>query len=262
MEEQALISHIEDLGLSNKEARVYVAALATGPASVQRLADQSGIKRVTVYVILESLIGLGLISQSTKGKKTVFVPEDPSNLQRLIDKRQHELDLQRSNFDSIMPQLSALGSGPRETAMVRLYDSADGIKSLMRTFIKEAVGTDDHVVIGFSNLDELYDSFPEFRQTHSNPDRLRAGIKSRFLYASSEGPIMKAFDRETQRVSRWIPLEKFPTQGDFTVVGDQIMMLSFQGKHPVGITIASPDLAQGLRTMFDLAWAAAEEYNK
>lgn len=261
MDEHELISHIEDLGLSNKEARVYVAALSTGPASVQRLADQSGIKRVTVYVVLESLIGLGLISQSTKGKKTVFVPEDPSNLQRLLDKRQLELAGQRKNFDSILPQLTTLGSSPRETATVRLYDSADGIKSLMRTFIKEAVGTEDHAVVGFSNLDQLYAYFPEFRQTHSNPDRLRAGIKSRFLYTSSEGPIMKQFDRETHRVSRWIPQHDFPTQGDFTVVGDHIMMLAFEGNHPTGITIASAELAQGLRTMFDLAWLAADQYN-
>ncbi|HEY6736300.1 MAG TPA: helix-turn-helix domain-containing protein [Candidatus Saccharimonadia bacterium] len=261
MDEQELISHIEDLGLSNKEARVYVAALAVGPASVQRLADQSGIKRVTVYVVLESLIGLGLISQSTKGKKTVFVPEDPSNLQRLIDKRQIELQQQKKNFESIMPQLAALGSSPRENATVRLYDSADGIKSLMRTFIKEAVGTEDHAVVGFSNLDQLYSYFPEFRQTHSNPDRLRNNIRSRFLYSSSEGPIMKQFDRETQRVSRWIPQAEFPNQGDFTVVGDHIMLLAFEGKHPVGITIASAELAQGLRVMFDLAWKAAEKYN-
>src|SRR4051812_25054594 len=79
-----LIASIEDLGLSQKEARVYLANLMLGPATVQKIADQSGIKRVTTYVILESLNNLGLVSQSTKGKKTYFVAEEPSHLRRLL----------------------------------------------------------------------------------------------------------------------------------------------------------------------------------
>jgi sugar-specific transcriptional regulator TrmB len=49
---EELIGQIEELGLSNKEARVYVANLMLGPAGVQQIADASGIKRVTTYVIL------------------------------------------------------------------------------------------------------------------------------------------------------------------------------------------------------------------
>lgn len=72
---------------------------------------------------------------------------------------------------------------------------------------------------------------------------------------------MAQFDQQTRRVSRWIPVDKWPVQGDFTVAGDSIMMLSFAGSHPTGISIKSPELAQGLRVMFDLAWQASEQYN-
>lgn len=102
MQEQEIISAIEELGLSNKEARVYVAALSAGASSVQRLADQSGIKRVTVYVILESLMGMGLMSQTSKGKKTYFVAEDPANLHRLVDKRQQEVSAQQQGLDALI----------------------------------------------------------------------------------------------------------------------------------------------------------------
>jgi predicted transcriptional regulator len=261
MDEPELISHIEELGLSNKEARVYVASLRVGPASVQRLADQSGIKRVTTYVVLESLIGLGLVSQSTKGKKTIFIPEEPSNLQRLIEKKEAEVSSQRKNFISILPQMEELGSGVQDGTTVRVYDSADGIKSLMRTFIREGQEAGSEMVYGFSNQDQVFQHFPEFRHTRSNPERTNARIRSQFLYTSSEGPIMKEYDGHANRESRWLPLEEYPVQGDFTVVGSKIMMLSFEGKHPVGITIESAELAQGLRVAFELAWQAAEKYN-
>jgi sugar-specific transcriptional regulator TrmB len=108
MEDQTLISHIEELGLSNKEARIYVSLLTLGPSPVQRIADQSGIKRVTTYVILESLIGLGLVSQSVKGKKTYLIAEDPANLRRLLEKRERELNEQKHNFEQLLPELQGL----------------------------------------------------------------------------------------------------------------------------------------------------------
>jgi HTH-type transcriptional regulator, sugar sensing transcriptional regulator len=262
MNETELISHIEELGLSNKEARVYIASLMIGPASVQKLADQSGIKRVTTYVILESLIGLGLVSQTTKGKKTFFTAEDPSNLQRLIEKREHELADQKQNFEHILPQLTSLGQAPHSGANVKLYDSADGVRTLMNTFIQEAIDAGTDAVCGFSNLDQVYQQFPEFRKAHSNPQRTRAGIRSRFLYTSSEGAIMKQYDAETSRESRWIPNDTYPLHGDFTIVGSKIMMLSFDGSHPVGITIESQELANGMRAIFEMAWDVSEKYNK
>src|SRR4051812_6506264 len=100
MNEQ-MIRQIEEFGLSEKEARVYLASLMLGPAGVQRIADQAGIKRVTTYVILESLIHVGLVSQSLRGKKTFFVAEDPVSLQRLLEKKQREIADQQRQFDSI-----------------------------------------------------------------------------------------------------------------------------------------------------------------
>jgi HTH-type transcriptional regulator, sugar sensing transcriptional regulator len=261
MNEQQLISHIEDLGLSNKEAKVYVACLSLGPSAVQRIADQSGIKRVTTYVILESLVGLGLMSQTVKGKKTYFIAEDPSNLKRLIEKRERELDEQKHNFKQILPELEGLKSLPKDSPSVKFYDSAAGIRTILHNFIQEGRNASVQRVYGFSNLDEVYRYFPEFRTNHANPERTKAGIRSRFLYTSSEGPIMKDFDKVDNRESRWVPSDKYPVEGDFTIVGDNVMMLAFGGNHPVGVTVSSREMAQGLRVAFDLAWEAAAAYN-
>jgi sugar-specific transcriptional regulator TrmB len=261
MNEQ-LISHIEDLGLSNKEARVYVACLLTGPAAVQRIADQSGIKRVTTYVILESLVGLGLVSQSIKGKKTLFIAEDPSNLRRLLEKRAHELEEQQTNFESILPELSKLKAIPKDSPNVRFYDSADGIKTIMSNFIQHGISDDVDVVYGMSNLDQLYVFFPEIRHAHSNPQRTTAGIRSKFIYTSNEGALLKDSDAASNRESRFFPPDKFPMSGDFTIVGDNVMLLTLNGQHPMGVTIESSELAKGFKAIFSAAWEASSLYNK
>ena len=50
-----LEKNLEELGLGDKEAAVYVALLAVDHASVLDLAKKTKIKRPTVYVALDSL---------------------------------------------------------------------------------------------------------------------------------------------------------------------------------------------------------------
>ena len=50
-----LEKYLQEIGLSDKEAGVYLALLATDNSSVIELAGKTKIKRPTVYVILESL---------------------------------------------------------------------------------------------------------------------------------------------------------------------------------------------------------------
>jgi hypothetical protein len=207
-------------------------------------------------VILESLVGLGLVSQSIKGKKTYFIAEDPTNLRRLLDKREQELNEQKHNFEQVLPELQGLKVLPKESPSVKFYDSPDGIKTIMNLFLEQGKSPGVESVYGFSNLDQLYAYFPEFRTASANPTRVRAGIKSMFLYTSSEGPILHETDVERNRESRYLPPNVFPMSGDFTVVGDNVLMLSLSGPRPIGVTISSKELSQGLRAMFLVAWQA------
>jgi HTH-type transcriptional regulator, sugar sensing transcriptional regulator len=261
MNEQ-LVTHIEELGLSNKEARVYVANLMLGASSVQRIADQAGIKRVTAYVILESLIGLGLVSQSNKGKKTYFVAEDPNNLQRLLDKRQQELQDQKQNFDQILPELLGLKSVPKESPNVKFYDGAEGIRSVMATFLVTQQREKIETLYGWSNFDQLEAFFPEIKEHSGNPARTKSGIPSKLIYTTSRGPVYKETDKLRNRESRYVPADQFPLNGDLTIAGKHVIMLSLDPHHPIGVTIESAELAKTMMSVFQLSWAAAEQYNK
>ena len=48
------------LGLSEKEAKVYVTCLEIGPASVRSIAQAAGVNRGTTYDIIRSLQQRGL----------------------------------------------------------------------------------------------------------------------------------------------------------------------------------------------------------
>ncbi|MDB5178972.1 MAG: transcriptional regulator TrmB [Patescibacteria group bacterium] len=260
MDDQKLISHIEELGLSNKEARVYVACLKLGPSPVQRIADQSGIKRVTTYVILESLVGLGLVSQNIKGKKTYFVAEEPSNLERLLEKREQELKEQKHSFDQILPQLLSLKTVPKEMPEVKFYDSVEGVRSLFANLFESYKGP-SRDIYAFSNLDQVNAFNPERGMGNPNPDRVKHGVKSRILYTTIRGSILRDNDKEHDRESRFIPLDLYPMTGDISVFGDYVVMLSLDGNRSIGVTIRNGDLAHAMKVIFDMSWSLAEKFN-
>lgn len=260
--DENLVSNLEDLGLSEKEARVYLANLNLGPSSVQRIAEHAEIKRVTTYVILEALVNLGLVSQSTKGKKTLFIAEDPVSLSRLIAKREAELNEQKQNFDAMLPQLKNLNSVPSETPVVKFYDGTEGIKTIVKTFYRSVEAKGVKQVYGVSNIDQLWSLFPEFREAESNPTRVKSGIKSQIIYTSKDGPIFGTTDNTKLRESRYVPLDKYPISGDISIVGNYLLLMSLTGSRPVAVTIKSEEIAKGVLAFFNLAWEAAEKYNK
>lgn len=255
-----LISHVEDLGLSNKEARVYVASLMLGPSPVQKIGDFAGIKRVTTYVILESLVNLGLVSHVTKGKKTLFIAEDPANLRRLLSKKEEALKEQKSSFEAILPQLKNLKTLPADTPGVRFYDSAEGIRSVLANFISNHKGSVERAY-GISNADQIEEFFPEIRFSTGNPDRISAGLPSRVIYTSTRGRLNHKDNDQLNRELRYVPQDKYPITGDLTIVGHHIIMLSLTGNRPLGITIESKNIANNLIAFFELAWESAAKYN-
>ncbi|MBI3251348.1 MAG: TrmB family transcriptional regulator, partial [Candidatus Andersenbacteria bacterium] len=62
------IQALKHLGLKDKEAAVYLAALQLGPSPVQNIARRANVVRATTYVILEDLQKKGLVTHYKEGK--------------------------------------------------------------------------------------------------------------------------------------------------------------------------------------------------
>lgn len=257
-----LLRQLEDMGLSEKEARVYVANLILGPATVQQIANQADIKRVTAYVILESLANLGLISQTSQGKKTYFTAEDPTSLRRLLDKKEREVQDQKKAFDSFLPDLESLKNISVETPTVKYYDTLEGMRSVIGTFMINAAANGAEYIYGLSDIDKVEKFFPEIAKHKGNPERIKAGKHSRFIYTSTRGAIYQSTDKEANRESRYVPIDKYPISGDLTIAGDYMLFLSLDTDRPFGVTIKSAPLATALRSLYELAWISAEQYQE
>ena len=71
---------LKEIGMAEKEAKVFLASLELGSSAVQEIAKKADINRATTYVIIEKLMKKGLMSSVEKGKKDFFQTEDPEKI--------------------------------------------------------------------------------------------------------------------------------------------------------------------------------------
>lgn len=122
---------IQDYGLSEKEAKIYISLLQVGPAAVQKIADKSSLARSTVYEILDSLIKRGLVNTYLKKKVKYFSPEEPD---KLVRQAQNQVD----SLKNALPELEAITGLSRQKPTVRFYQGKEQIKLILEEILNEA----------------------------------------------------------------------------------------------------------------------------
>lgn len=248
-----MINYLElkKLGLSDKEAKIYLTSLQRGPETAQSLAKLAGIVRPTAYVIFDSLIKKGLMSTQTKGKKTYYVSEPPDHLLSLIRLQKQELEETEREFKNLIPALQQLSNIQGEKPRVRLFEGKEGLQSVRELLLK----TKTKSLCGFVPVDLVFGLFSEKEHTEIvTKKRIERKIHSRVIYTSKKGPIFKAKDSEKLREAKFIDEKNFPFSAGIDIYDNLIALFTFKDKY-IGVVIENEDVANTMRTIFNMIWA-------
>ena len=259
-----MLDELKKIGLSENEAKVYLALLELGGSTAQEISKKAGVKRATTYVQLEGLMKLGLVTTFEKparrnggGTKTFFRGEDPEHLQTRIE---HEKKLTKEHetaLKDILPDLGKIYLASGERPRVRFFEGIEGVKTMLSGTFK--VKTEAKEILGIMDLDNALQIFPTLTAEYA-PERAKHGIRSRVIYTSSQGPLFAKTDSAMLRESRFLSKNKFPFSGDISIYGDEVVMSAIKSAKPFGIIIESKEIADSLRAVFELAWQGAEKY--
>lgn len=251
-----MIENLKKLGLSEKEAKVYLASLELGSSAVQEIARRASINRPTTYFQIENLMKMGLMSSVVRGKKKYFTAESPEKLLKFFDTKKAEIKQNEEDFKKIFPELKILFDTAEEKPKVRFYEGREGMNNIREDILKSRFKNIDE----FIPVDASYQFFPLRPGDHRwKMMKKLKNIPGRGIYTSQKGAILPRKQDLTE--NRFIPFKKFPFSTEITIYGDKIALISHQ-KKVIGAIIESKDIADSLRCLFDLAWEAAEKYQK
>ena len=119
-----ILKALQNLGLSEKQARAYVALLQLGRATSYAVAEKSGLKKPTTYVILEELIEKGVAQLIPRAKKRLYIAIEPEKF------LQHTSETFIA-AQKVLPELQLLakaGDGQRDKARALYYEGLHGIR--------------------------------------------------------------------------------------------------------------------------------------
>jgi len=243
-------SKLSKIGLKTKEISAYVAALKLQRAGAHEIAKEAHIERSTIYKILDGLTGKGLISKSAIGKRTSYIAEPPQALQHLLSEQQ-------SIVETLLPHLLALQGSRGSRPVVRFYEHQEGI----RKALSDSLNTKEKFRRDFAFIENVVDLLgTRFLQQHIE-ERVRRGIRVHSLrrktkIAKPENWYLKRENSDVLREARYLP-ESIQFE-PLVIIYDHIVAIISSRKESYALVIESPELAQAMKTLFDIAWTSAK----
>lgn len=250
---QSLEADLKRVGLSDKEAAVYVACLTLGPSTVLRISRKAGVARSTTYLILNSLIKQGLISTYHKGVKQYFMAEKPSELERLVHRQIEHLRDQEDYLRDLVPRLTALMSQDDSRPVVRYYEGKAGLRAMRSDMARVSESND--IWYNFAPMDYLKLVFGDEDFTYDK-QRLARGIKSKTLFTTKSAKVKAHLldSSDPRRMHRkFIDPKKYSSGTGITVLRDRVAVGTLEGKLG-GFIVESASVATALREIFELLW--------
>ncbi|MDB5194800.1 MAG: transcriptional regulator TrmB [Parcubacteria group bacterium] len=240
--------YLEDSGLSDKEASIYLALLTFENASALDLAKKTGIKRPTVYTAIETLARKGLVSETTVGKKTNYYAESPDRLETLVEQKKLILEETQKALHDIVPQLKSLVRQSGEKPVVKYFEGKEGIFSSNDEILR-SLSDDAEPIYAIYSKDLIEQTFTKEELQKFKDKRVSKSIKSLGIY-TSEGEA-RSSDSMAERLR--IDEKAYPLTCDITIYKD-IVLLSILGKRVSAILIKNKDVADTMKSLFKVVY--------
>lgn len=250
----AIRATLEDLGLTDKEAAMYLLLLQLGTSAASTLADRAEIPRSTAQFTCQQLTKRGLLRMVQKANTYLFTAEPPEKLDMLLRRERDALEEKSHQLHRIIGELKAMQNPYTVLPKVQFYEGKEGVEELYDKILEMKQPIDS-----FEDKGEMFAFIPK-KVEHFIAARIRHGIHNRVICPSAT-PINKD-DPAAFRQVRTVPLEEFPFSCDIKICGPQVSIFSFKENTAVGIAIRHEEIADNFRLLFNQMWALLDERGK
>lgn len=236
---------LTDLGLSDKEARIYLALLQLNKSVPGIISRKANIKRPTTYVLLENLIKKGIVTTITKNKVIHYQAVDPKIL---LETEKTKVE----RLENILPELVSIKNTFGIEPQMSVFHGEKGLIEIMEDTLttKEELLCWCDVDIAVSTV--LSNYFPTYLKKKIEKKIWLRGI---FTY-NQAGLRHKKMGKEELREVFLVSKEKFPFENEINIYDDKVAIISHQDR--VGVIIQNQSIADTQKAIFKFAFEYAQ----
>jgi HTH-type transcriptional regulator, sugar sensing transcriptional regulator len=237
-------SQLHRLGITGKTFQFYMAALDLGEASINEVAERSGVRRTTGYDLAEKLEKEGLLTLRDVGTRRMVRVEDPIALLQQMEQR-------RKVAEDLLPHLRSMYNLAAGKPQIHFYEGVEGIKKVLWDTLTCTSGR----LCGILSMDELM-TIPGIEvMDQLIAERLQRGISLRVV-RSREKDSEQIWPRsaDERRDLRFAPEELLLSMTQY-VYDNKVAIISSR-KENYGVIIESREFADLQSMLFEMLWNA------
>lgn len=256
------VTLLSELGLSNYEARAYVALVRNGAMTADEVAEEADVPRGRVYDVLNSLVDRSLVRADDGRPRTYVHVEPDAAIDRLLERRVDELEERRSNYERTASAAEdALSGLTDDEARDGFATSALHEEAAQDLLLERFAAVDESIRIAADTVEVS----PEFEAAFAQRlrDLLEVGVSVRLL-ASDIGTGSDRIDDLIDAGMAIRRAERVPQQRFIVLDGTEVCLEVVNPASPdelLGVVnFREDDTARELAASFDELWERAEPW--
>lgn len=249
-ENKNLLQRLGDLGLNDKEARIYMALLPYRDTGSSKIIRATGLHGQFVYDALSALEEKGLVSHVIRNGRKKFSASNPKRILALIEEK-------KLSAQSVVRQLQDRFVGTHEQDF-EVYQGDDAFVAHQLEMLRD-LPSDTTIDVIASQSEKYMATFDELGMSDEY-EKMRIAKKIQVRYIGSEAQRARLANMDKNRplwTYRILPgqsigitsTEIHPKSVIFAVYGDPIL----------DFTLLSKDVADGYREFFSVLWNMAKK---
>lgn len=250
--EREILKKLEQIGLTESEAKLYLTSLHIGPASAIQLGRKVNLSRQMIYVLLPPLIEAGLIKQTKIGARQYYEAADPEILIDLMEKS-------KQTISELVPILKTQQATNAAVPLITVYENPIAMREWYRHMLENTQKGEEMLIWSsggaWLEMDEyFYQDFIAKKSEIGNTDKLivKDTPETRAYHASIKVP-----NGEWRFMN-----EDWGSNAELWIWKDEICYQTLRQNATNLIVIKSADLAAIERFNFYSIWNRLETNNR
>ncbi|MFA7253711.1 MAG: helix-turn-helix domain-containing protein [Patescibacteria group bacterium] len=233
----------EQIGLNNKEIKVYLSALELGESTVYPISKKADIKRTYCYDILDDLQKKSLVFYIEKNGRRRYIAEDPKKIKEMLKTR-------LSDFEAVLPNLTTIYNQAPQKPKIRYFEGKEEVISIYEILLKTKE------ISAIASPAKIYEYIGDYFEGFSGKLHAKnTKIKELITFNSPVVGYLKWYKKPNQEF-RILPKEmKIST--DMILFDNKLAMISF-GKKIHAVLIEDSAIVETQKAMFDVIWNASK----
>jgi len=244
---------LQHIGLSGKQADVYMAALQLGLATVFEIAKHANQKRPTTYLILEQLEEIGLVSRAPKEHRALYKAEEPELLLSQLKAKERAIE-------ELLPSLKAIYNLDPEKPIIKIHEGVFGVRNVYTEIFTYLANNPTEELLIFGSLKDALEHFESEVVDYFYRSIGNAKIHVREI--GNDDHETRKYYRASTQMNKNHQIRLVRNEGQFVQTDNLLYrnrLATFSVKEHLFVTTTeSATIVETYRTLFNMAWKAGK----